>query len=138
MYGWVKTLCLTRFCHQTQKKNHVSAKKWIWWQSPLGLDEDSNERKTLPAGWELSCIMEKHFRFLNEKNDFGSRLSLSHGVCYRCVELHLKLEENMLFWFYEFIRRQVPVDMPDMYALSKHYIMLYAMLRGFKNQWIHL
>lgn len=103
MYGWVKTLCSTRFCHQTQKKNHVSAKKWNWWQSPLGLDEDSNERKTLPAGWELSCIMEKHFRFLNEKNDFGSRLSLSHGVCYRCVELHLKLEENMLFWFYEFI-----------------------------------
>lgn len=24
--------------------------------------------------------------------------------------------------------------MPDMYALSKHYIMLYAMLTGFKNQ----
>lgn len=28
MYGWVKTLCLTKFCRKTEKeKNHVSAKK---------------------------------------------------------------------------------------------------------------
>lgn len=37
------------------------------------------------------------FRVLNEKMILALRLSLYHGVCYRCVELHLKLEENM--WF---------------------------------------
>lgn len=29
----------------------------------LTITLDSNERKTLPAGWELSWIMEKYFRF---------------------------------------------------------------------------